>query len=476
LSSLTETERNRLTRALTPRTTEYTKIGLKNPRQVSFLLMNDVLEILFGGAAGGGKSIGLLAAASQFVDVPGYSALLLRRRFRDLALPGALMDVAFKWWRNTDAHWDRQNYNWTFPSSAIVQFGYLAHDGDEEQYQSAAFSYIGFDEVTQHTEEQYTYMFSRLRRPEDIDNDNPLANVPLRFRASANPGGPGHEWVKKRFGIHMVGTHAIGVRTKERLFIASRLEDNPYLDKETYERSLDQLSPVTRAQLRSGDWAAHSYGGIFDPAHFTVISATDIPDRRYWKGIVRHWDLAATEPNESDPNPDYTVGLKMIKTTMPPTSILEYFRTKSEPLPPPPYWVILNVVRDRKKASGVEDMVSTTAHLDGLMVPISIEQERGAAGKLAIDSYRRHVVPGFKVIRLWTTGDKVERAKLIAGPAGKGRVFVVDGPYVGAFLDEVGIFSGKKGVHDDQVDALSGAYIQLERMETTGSEVQGEQY
>jgi predicted phage terminase large subunit-like protein len=468
LSSMTEAEKIRLTRALTPRLTKYTKIGLKNKRQIVFLLLLDVLEVLFGGAAGGGKSIGLLAASSQFFDVPGYSALILRRRYRDLALPGALMSVSKLWWNNTDAHWSEKNGNWTFPSGATLQFGYLEHEGDEEQYQSAAFQFVGVDELTQFSEKQYTYMFSRLRRPDDVERFPQLKSVPLRMRAATNPGNKGHAWVKKRWGIKMVKGEAIGTNTRSRVFIQSKLDDNEYLDKESYEKSLEQLSAVTRQQLRAGDWSAVATGGIFDITAPSIVP--DLPDRRHWKGIVRQWDFASQRPTEEEPDPDYSAGLKMVKVMMPPPSIVAQAQEKFITLPPPPYWIVMDVVRGQKEPDQVEEMVSGAAHRDGVMVPISIEQERGASGKQTLASYRLHVVPGFRVIRLWNVGDKLTRAADVAAMFNKGRVFLLEGPWIEAFLDELGVFNGKAGqAHDDQVDALSGAYIQLEKLEVMDS-------
>lgn len=162
---MTEAERARLDRSLTPRLTPYTKVNLGNPRQVAFLLLIDVLEILFGGAAGGGKSWGLLGAASQFFDVPGYSALILRRRFRDLALPGALMPVSQSWWANTDAKYNKQDHNWTFPSGAVLQFGYLEHENDHLQYQSSSFQFIGFvDDATRGKPDRHCARASHAER------------------------------------------------------------------------------------------------------------------------------------------------------------------------------------------------------------------------------------------------------------------------------------------------------------------------
>ncbi|GAF75153.1 unnamed protein product, partial [marine sediment metagenome] len=93
-------------------------------------------EAFYGGAAGGGKSDALLMAALQYVDVPDYAAILFRRTYADLALPGALMDRAGEWLGGTEAHWSGQDKRWTFPSGATLTFGYLDTDADRYRYQS----------------------------------------------------------------------------------------------------------------------------------------------------------------------------------------------------------------------------------------------------------------------------------------------------------------------------------------------------
>jgi phage terminase large subunit-like protein len=220
-------------------------------KQRQFLLHAHTREVLFGGAAGGSKSWALLMAAAQYVEVPGYAALLLRSSFPDLMQPGALIPVSKEWWYQRDidgrrAEWNSQSRRWTFPSGATITFGYLERDDDVFQYQGAAYQFIGFDEATQHTEARYRYLFSRLRRARSLD-------VPLRMRATANPGGRGHEWVKKRF---------ITDPERGRVFIPSKMQDNPALDATDYIRSLSHLDPITRAQLLSGDWDAYA-GGRF---------------------------------------------------------------------------------------------------------------------------------------------------------------------------------------------------------------------
>lgn len=207
-------------------------------------------EALYGGAAGGGKSYAALAAAAQYVDTPGYSALLLRSNFPDLNQPDALIPRSKEWWSGR-AEWNAQNRRWTFPSGATVTFGYLERDDDVYQYQGAAYQYVGIDELTQHTEFRYRYLFSRLRRPAA----GPLASVPLRMRGYTNPGGRGHDWVKARFIDPK--TRAAGA-----VFVPAKLADNPSLDAGQYRQGLAQLDPFTRRQLEEGDWDAVA-GGRF---------------------------------------------------------------------------------------------------------------------------------------------------------------------------------------------------------------------
>ena len=151
------------------------------------------IEALFGGAAGGGKSSALLMSAMQYVDTPGYSAILFRRTFADLALPGALMDRFQSWIAPHDeVRWNGSTYTATFPSGARISFGYLINLQDYLRYKGAEFQFIGMDEVTEIRESDYRYLFSRLRRPAS----GPLAKVPLRMRSASNPAP---NWVRQRF-------------------------------------------------------------------------------------------------------------------------------------------------------------------------------------------------------------------------------------------------------------------------------------
>lgn len=206
-----------------------------------FFLTYPSEELLYGGQAGGGKSDALLMAALQYIAEPDYSALLLRRTYQDLSQPGAIMDRCRKWLQpyveSKIIKFDRDTKTYNFPSGATLTFGYLAHDNDLDQYQGSEFQFVGFDELTQFTEKQYTYLHSRLRKLKK-------SNIPIRMRAGTNPGGRGHEWVKKKFILGDVP------------FIPSSYLDNIHLDTEEYTKSLEKLDELTKQQLMYGDWDA----------------------------------------------------------------------------------------------------------------------------------------------------------------------------------------------------------------------------
>jgi hypothetical protein len=216
-----------------------------HPQQAKFLALA-CLEAMYGGAAGGGKSDALLMGALAYVHVPGYSALLLRRTYQDLSLPGAIMDRAATWLANTSARWNGTDKRWTFPSGATLSFGYLDTERDKYRYASAEFQFIGFDELTQFPEGWYRFLFSRLRKAEGMP-------VPLRMRSATNPGGIGHEWVKRRFLDPDDGPP----------FVPARLHDNPSVDQAGYLEALDKLDPNTKRQLLEGVWIRDAGGLVY---------------------------------------------------------------------------------------------------------------------------------------------------------------------------------------------------------------------
>jgi len=386
------------------------------PRQLEFLLLPH-LEAFYGGAAGGGKSYALLMAALQYVQVSGYQALILRRTYSDLALPGALMDVAREWLQGR-AKWDGQEHTWTFPSGSTLTFGYLEHEKDKYRYRSSQFHFVAFDELTQFTESQYRYLFSRLRRRSD-------SRLPLRVRAASNPGDIGHGWVRQRF---LVEGEKHG-----RAYVPALLDDNPHLDAESYVRSLAQLDPVERQRLLEGDWNVYEGGQKFRREWFRIVDDWPREAQR-----VRFWDLAASKPRPGS-DPDWTAG-----------ALVAYRRGQ--------YWVI-DVRRARATPAGVEALLRQTAELDGRDVPVWIEQEGGASGVAYLDHLQREVLAGFACRGRRPGANKVSRADIVSSAAEAGNVCLVRGDWIGDYLDELEQFPG--GAHDDQVDATSGAFAVL---------------
>jgi len=389
-------------------------------------LRTSAIEALFGGAAGGGKSSALLMAALQYVDVPGYSAILFRRTFADLSLPGALMDRFKSWMSNyDDVHWNNNTFVATFPSGARISFGYLNNVNDYLRYKGSEFQFIGMDEVTEIRESDYRYLFSRLRRPAS----GPISQVPLRMRCASNPAP---NWVRQRFIVEG--------RSEGRIFVPSRLTDNPGIDADSYRQALSALDPVERRRLEEGDWWSTTLGTLFDRTSFVVIDGGEIPTISPSARVVRYWDLAATEPSPSNPDPDWTVGVLMLHDNG--------------------IFYVLDVKRIREKGDKVERLIAQTAEEDGYGVAIRMEQEPGSSGKALADQYARYVVPGYDFMPIRPSGDKVTRARPFAAAVANGNVRLVRAPWLGSWYDEFSSFP-EACDHDDQVDAAVGAFTAL---------------
>lgn len=384
------------------------------------------LEALFGGAAGGGKSSALLMSALQYVDVPSYSAILFRRTYADLALPGALMDRFLMWIGQTDdVRWNANSYTATFPSGARITFGYLNNAQDYLRYKGAEFQFIGMDEVTEIREADYRYMFSRLRRPAS----GPLSKVPLRMRCASNPAP---NWVRQRFIVEG--------KSENRVFVPSFLADNPGIDAESYRQSLQALDPIERRRLEEGDWWATTLGSLFDRESVVIIDSNEIPQLSAQTRAMRFWDLAATEPSNVTPDPDWTVGTLMMFDQG-----ISY---------------ILDVKRVRARGEKVEQLIAQTAYEDGPTVAIRMEMEPGSSGKALVDQYARYILPGYDFLGMRATGDKVTRARPFAAAVANGNVRAIRGPWLTDWLDELSSFP-EACSHDDQVDSATGAFTNL---------------
>ena len=234
--------------------------------QTDFLAAGE-REVLYGGSAGGGKSYAMLADPLRYMGHPSFSGLLLRHTTEELReLVWKSQEIYPKIWKGIK--WSERKMQWTAPSGARLWMSYLDRDDDVLRYQGLAFSWIGFDELTQWNKPfAWNYMRSRLRTA--------ASDLPIYMRATTNPGGPGHGWVKKMFIDpapygktfdatdietgevlkYPAGHSKAGQSLFKRKFIPARLSDNPYLSREgDYEAMLLSLPEQQRKQLLEGDW------------------------------------------------------------------------------------------------------------------------------------------------------------------------------------------------------------------------------
>jgi len=245
--------------------------------QTDFLAASET-DVLYGGAAGGGKSYAMLVDPLRFAHRAAHRALILRRSMPELR---ELIDKSRELYPKAfpGCKYKEVEKLWNFPSGAKIEFGFLERDADVYRYQGQAYSWIGFDEIThQATEFSWNYLASRLRTtdPEIIPY----------MRCTANPGGVGAHWVKKRYIDPSPPYESfIGKDGLTRKFIPARLEDNPFLAADgRYEQMLKALPPTQRRQLLEGDWEV-AEGAAFTEfdRNLHVIEPFEIP--LHWERI-----------------------------------------------------------------------------------------------------------------------------------------------------------------------------------------------
>lgn len=257
------------------------------PRQAAFMARPEY-EALYGGAAGGGKSDALVIEALRQVHIPWYKALILRKTFPQLR---ELIDKTLNYYPRIypKAKYNGSSHTWRFPSGAQIIFGSLNRPQDKIQYQGQAYDFIAFDELTHFTQEEYEYLKSR-NRP-----NGPGTRVYMR--ATANPGGVGHGWVKDRFitasapmttireeasWVDPAGQTHTGEQS--RIFVPSSVFDNQILmhNDPMYVQRLASMPEAERNALLYGDWDSFS-GQVFtewrnDPAHYQDRIGTHVID------------------------------------------------------------------------------------------------------------------------------------------------------------------------------------------------------
>ena len=245
--------------------------------QTDFLAASET-DVLYGGAAGGGKSYAMLVDPLRFAHRAAHRALILRRSMPELR---ELIDKSRELYPKAfpGCKYKEVEKLWNFPSGAKVEFGFLERDADVYRYQGQAYSWIGFDEITHlPTEFSWNYLASRLRTTD--------SEITPYMRCTANPGGIGAHWVKKRYVTPYAPNESFrGDDGLTRKFIPARLSDNPYLSYDgRYEQMLNALPPTQRKQLLEGDWDV-AEGAAFTEfdRNLHIIEPFELP--MYWERI-----------------------------------------------------------------------------------------------------------------------------------------------------------------------------------------------
>lgn len=410
---------------------------------------------LYGGAAGGGKTFALLLEALWHHKTPGFQAAIFRKNATQIRNPGGLWDESEKLFYDFEGQARQSILEWQFPSGATVKFAHLDQEQDKYSWQGSQICLIGFDELTHFSWGQFVYMMSRNRS---------TCGIPPYIRATTNPDPD--SWVRtfidwyiddKGYAIPersgkirwfmIENDETIWADTREELiakfpdclpksfsFIASSVFDNKILlEKDPgYLANLKALPRYEREQLLHGNWNIRPTAGMFfQKTNFETLIA--LPKNLSY---VRYWDRAATKKTENN-DPDYTVGIKLGKDSNGVFYVCDMVRLQESPL-------------------HVQNAIKNCATQDGNYVRIGLEQDPGQAGVSEVDLLIR-LLAGFTATAYRATKDKISRASPVSAQAEAGNIKVLKANWNENFFRELENFPD--GLHDDIVDALSGAFL-----------------
>ena len=414
----------------------------------------------YGGAAGGGKSYALLLEPLRHLDNPRFGGVIFRRNSVQVRNEGGLWDESMAIYTQLGAHPREAFLEWTFSSGARLKFAHLENEKTVYDWQGSQVPFIGWDELTHFTYKQFIYMLSRNRS---------TSGVPGYVRATCNPDCDSwvREWVSwylddagypipERSGVlrwfvrvddkmiwgnsreELVARYGPEALPKSFTFIPSKLQDNKILMEKdpAYLANLRSLSRVDRLRLEGGNWNVRASAGmVFQREWFPTVEA--IPSG--WVQGLRFWDRAATKPNESNRDPDWTRGLLLYKY-------------------PNGTYIVADLKSLRDTPGRVEDLVKNVASYDSQSVTIMSQQDPGSAGVAEAENFVR-MLGGYDVRIMTTSKDKITRAKPVSAQAEVGNIMVLRAPWNNDFFTELENFP--EGTHDDCVDVLSGAFNEL---------------
>lgn len=435
-------------------------------RQETFLSTSADIAI-FGGAAGGGKTWGLLLEPIRHINNPEFGAVIFRRTIPEITHEGALWDESKKIYPLLDGKPNDNDKQFKFPSGSKITFSHMQREDDKLAWKSAQVPLIEFDQLETFSGSQFFYMLSRNRsmcgvRPYIRATANPepgwLADflswwigedgyaIPersgvirwmLRINDETFWGDSIDELYKKHKNKDLPDDDPLQPIPKSVTFILSTVYDNEILLKKDpgYLANLQALDFIDRQRLlgegkKGGNWKIKpSAGKIFNKAWFEIVDAVPAGGKE-----VRFWDLAATEKKTAD----YTASCKG--------------KIKDKTI------YILDATNDQVEPAQANTQILNTSKQDGKECAVRWEKEGGASGKR--DSYQiATMLMGFDAVGVRPQGDKITRAKPLAAQALAGNVKLLKGSWNERWLNNL---HGQPELdHDDEMDAASGMFNEL---------------
>lgn len=444
----------------------------KGPQEAFLATSADIC--IYGGAAGGGKTFGLLLEPLRHMKNKDFKSVIFRRDYTQVTSPGGLWDSSKKIYSYVKGCYSLKTpkLHWVFSSGASVNFAHLGSDNDCQSWQGSQVTMIGFDELTHFSEYQFFYMLSRNRTDSGIspyvratcnpDADSWVAKF-IKWWIDQATGYPIPErsgeirWMvrlneviywfdTKQEAVDAAIENGIDyekatIMAKSVTFIASTLQDNKILmnNDPGYIANLMALTEVERERLLNGNWKIKASAGKYfkrsqiGPSRMLSEIPTDVI---YW---CRAWDIAATDETE-DGDPDFTSGV-----------LIGRRRDGS--------FIVAHVINQLVKAGDVENLILLTAIADrarfGSIYHIHIPQDPGAAGKIVAHNYLKKLA-GFNVKSDPVSGSKELRATPFAAQWQNGNVYVLIAEWNEMYFNQLESFPASD--HDDMVDASADAF------------------
>ena len=447
------------------------------PQEMFLMSAADI--VIYGGAAGGGKTYGLLLEPLRYKNREGFGAVIFRKNSIQIYNEGGLLDESIKMYSGVKGASLKRSPRpqWEFGGGSRISFAHIERDDDLLNWQGSQITMLGFDELTMFSGRQFFFMLSRnrstcgvkpfVRATTNPDADSWVAGF-IGWWIDQGAGYPINErsgqirWMIRRedaiywadsrgdlFERFSLKTDEEKAEPKSVTFIASSVFDNKILLEKNpeYLANLKALSLVERERLLHGNWKIKPAAGMyFKRAQVGNILSIIPDDVTRW---VRGWDLAATAESEGG-EPAYTAGVLMGK------------RKNGR-------YVIADVINVRQAAADVRQTIRLTAQIDKAKfkrVRIRLPQDPGQAGKDQAQSLIKFLA-GFDVAAIAESGSKETRAEPMAAQWQAGNFDILYAPWNDMYFDQLESFPASK--YKDMVDAGSSAFAELELTNTSSA-------